>query len=79
MKRRLVVTGTLLQQKNIHENTRIFPDYNTNKQTDNILVTGKYRKSILETNSRRGTDLGSDLQFGDQQNPTEDENDQQVE
>ena len=56
----LVVTGTLFQHKNIHKTTWTSPDGKTKNIIDHILVNRKWIKSIRDTRTFRGADVGSD-------------------
>ena len=56
----LVVTGTIFQHKNIHKHTWNSPDGKTKNLIDHILVNRKWIKSVRDTRSFRGADVGSD-------------------
>ena len=56
----LVIGGTLFQHKTIHKPTWISLDCRTVSQIDNILVNGKWRRSLQDVKTRRLADVGSD-------------------
>ena len=56
----LVVTGTIFQHKNIYKHTWNSPDGKTKNMIDHILVNRKWLKSVKDTRSFRGADVGSD-------------------
>ncbi|CAH8489250.1 unnamed protein product [Heterobilharzia americana] len=56
----LVIGGTVFKHKGIHKATWISPDGHTKNQIDFISISRKWRRSLLDTRSRRGTDVGSD-------------------
>nr|CAH8843517.1 unnamed protein product [Trichobilharzia regenti] len=56
----LVIGGSVFKHKDIHKTTWISPDGNTKNQIDFISISRKWRRSLLDTRSRRGADVGSD-------------------
>ncbi|XP_061175584.1 uncharacterized protein LOC133184509 [Saccostrea echinata] len=56
----LVIGGSAYQHKNIHKETWISPDGKTKNQIDFITISRKWRRSFLDTRSRRGADVASD-------------------
>ncbi|CAH8483809.1 unnamed protein product [Heterobilharzia americana] len=56
----LVIGGSVFRHKDIHKATWISPDGHTKNQIDFISISRKWRRSLLNTRSRRGADVGSD-------------------
>ncbi|XP_073817488.1 uncharacterized protein [Musca autumnalis] len=56
----LLIGGTLFPHKRIHKVTWISPDYHTENQIDHILISRKWRGSLLDVRTKRGADVGSD-------------------
>lgn len=55
----LVIGGTLFSHKDCHKNTWISPDVRTENQIDHIIVSGRWKKSLMDVRARRETDVGS--------------------
>ncbi|CAH8433360.1 unnamed protein product [Heterobilharzia americana] len=56
----LVIGGSVFRHKDIHKATWTSPDGHTKNQIDFISISRKWRRSLLNTRSRRGADVGSD-------------------
>nr|CAH8863155.1 unnamed protein product [Trichobilharzia regenti] len=56
----LVIGGSVFKHKEIHKTTWISPDGNTKNKMDFISFSRKWRRSLLDTRSGRGADVGSD-------------------
>ncbi|XP_053956129.1 uncharacterized protein LOC128861771 [Anastrepha ludens] len=56
----LVIGGTLLPHKYIHKVTWVSPDSHTENQIHHILISKKWRGSLLDVKNKRGADIGSD-------------------
>ena len=56
----LVITGSVFPHKTIHKETWISPDGRTNKQIDFITISRRWRRSIQDAISMRGSDVASD-------------------
>nr|CAH8823142.1 unnamed protein product [Trichobilharzia regenti] len=56
----LLIGGRVFKHKDVHKTTWISSDGNTKNQIDFISISRKWRRSLLDTRSRRGADVGSD-------------------
>ena len=56
----LVIGGSLLQHKDIHEITWKSPDGRTVSRIDHIIINQIWRRSLQDVKARRGADAGSD-------------------
>ena len=56
----LVIGGTLFDHRNVHKATWVSPDLRTRNQTDHILISGKFRRSLRDVRAQRGADCNSD-------------------
>ena len=56
----LVITGTLFPHKDIHKATWTSADGRTRNQIDHLMISGKWRSSVLDTRVQRGADASSD-------------------
>ncbi|XP_047117394.1 uncharacterized protein LOC124798156 [Schistocerca piceifrons] len=56
----LVIGGTLFPHRNCHKITWVSPDHVTENQIDHIVISRKFRHSLLDVRNRRGADVGSD-------------------
>jgi endonuclease/exonuclease/phosphatase family metal-dependent hydrolase len=56
----LVIAGTLFPHKDIHKITWISPDGNTRSQLDHLMISGRWRSSLMDSRVQRGADSGSD-------------------
>ncbi|XP_047111838.1 craniofacial development protein 2-like [Schistocerca piceifrons] len=56
----LVIGGTLFPHRNCHRITWVSPDHVTENQIDQIVISRKFRNSLLDVRNRRGADVGSD-------------------
>ncbi len=57
---RLVIGGTLFPHRDIHKSTWISPDQQTANQIDHVIISKRWRGSLLDVRSKRGADIGSD-------------------
>ena len=56
----LVIGGSVYKHKDIHKVTCASPDGRTKNQNDFISISTKWRRRLLDTKVRRGTDFCSD-------------------
>lgn len=56
----LVIGGTLFKQKDIHTITWYSPNNRDKNQIDHVIINGKWRRSLLDTRTKRGADVNSD-------------------
>ena len=56
----LVITGTLFPHKDIHKATWTSADGRTHNQIDHLMISGKWRSSVMDTRVQRGADASSD-------------------
>ena len=56
----LVIGGTLLKHKDIHKYTWTSPNNRDQNQIDHIAITGRHRRSLLDTRVMSGADVESD-------------------
>ncbi|XP_047106668.1 craniofacial development protein 2-like [Schistocerca piceifrons] len=59
----LVIGGTLFPNHNCHKIMWVSPDHITKNQIDHIVISRKFRHSLLDVRNRRGADVGSDHQL----------------
>jgi len=57
----MIIGGSLFPHKDIHKATWVAPNYCTSNQIDHIAISKKWRRSLLDVRSYRGTDVASDL------------------
>ncbi|VDP38347.1 unnamed protein product [Schistosoma curassoni] len=55
-----VIGGTIFPCKLIHKATWISPDHTTDKKMDHILINKKFRRTMEDVRTKRGTDVASD-------------------
>ena len=55
----LVIAGTLFPHKDIHKITWISLDGNTKSQLDHLMISGRWRSSLLDSRAQRSADAGS--------------------
>jgi exonuclease III len=56
----LVIGGTLFTHQNIHKLTWMSPNGRDQNQIDHIMISKRWRGSLLDVKARRGADVGSD-------------------
>ncbi|VDP69543.1 unnamed protein product [Schistosoma mattheei] len=59
----LVIDSTIFPHKRIHKATLNSPDHTTENQTDHICINKKFRRTMEDVRTRRGTDIASDRQL----------------
>jgi len=56
----LIIGGTVLPLKTCHKVSWVSPDNTTESQTDHIVISKRFSRSILDVRNKRGADIGSD-------------------
>ena len=56
----LIIGGTIFPHKPTHKATWISPDLQTENQIDNLTITKKWRRVLLDVRVKRGADINSD-------------------
>ena len=56
----MIIGNTIFEHKDIHKYTWTKPGGDTKKQIDHILVNSTWIKSLLDIQTYRGADIGSD-------------------
>uniref|UniRef100_A0A8C7WPA4 Endonuclease/exonuclease/phosphatase domain-containing protein n=1 Tax=Oryzias sinensis TaxID=183150 RepID=A0A8C7WPA4_9TELE len=59
----LVVGGTLLPHRDIHQLTWYSPNDRDKNQIDHMMINGIWRRSLIDVRVKRGADVGSDRQL----------------
>ncbi|VDO96495.1 unnamed protein product [Schistosoma margrebowiei] len=57
---KMVISGTIFSHKRIHKSTWTLPDHTTQNQIDYICINKKFRRTMEDVRTVRGTDIGSD-------------------
>ncbi|VDO70658.1 unnamed protein product, partial [Schistosoma margrebowiei] len=57
---KLVIGGTIFPHKRIHKATWISPDHTTENQIDHICINEKFRRTMEDVRTRRGSDIASE-------------------
>ncbi|VDP63339.1 unnamed protein product [Schistosoma curassoni] len=57
---KLAIGGTIFSRKCIHKATWVSLDYTTENRIDHICINKKFRRTMEDVRSRRGTNLASD-------------------
>ncbi|VDP35714.1 unnamed protein product [Schistosoma margrebowiei] len=57
---KLVIGGTIFPHKRIHKTTWTSPDHTTQNQIDHIFINKKFKRTIKDVETKRGTDKASD-------------------
>lgn len=55
-----VIGGSVFPHKKIHKVTWISPNLRTENQIDHVMISRRYRSSLLDVRNRRGADIASD-------------------
>lgn len=55
----LTIGGSLFPHRRIHKISWVSPDHRTENQIDHILISQKWKRSLLDVRSYRGDDVGS--------------------
>ncbi|KAI8439007.1 hypothetical protein MSG28_011306 [Choristoneura fumiferana] len=56
----LVIGGSVFPHKNCHKVSWVSPDRRTENQIDHVMISRKWRHSLLDVRNRRGADVNSD-------------------
>ena len=56
----LIISGTVFPHKTCHKVSWVSPDNITQNQTDRIVISKRFRRSLLDVRKKRGADIGSD-------------------
>ncbi len=59
----LIIGRKLFKHRIIHKTTRRFPDENTVREIDHIIINQKWRRSLQDVRASRGAGVGSDTPF----------------
>ena len=57
---KLVIGGSVFPHKKAHKVTWVSPDNRTENQIDQICISSKFRRSLLDVRAKRGADVASD-------------------
>jgi len=56
----LIISGTVFPHKTSHKVSWVSPDNITQNQTGHIVISKRFRRSLLDVRKKRGADIGSD-------------------
>ena len=59
MENTLPIGGTLFKPRIIHKTTWKFPDENTFREIDLVIINQKWRRSLQDVRASRGASMGS--------------------